>query len=354
MLIVYFLILFISFYYLAKICDDYFVESLDEIASRLKMSSDAAGATLMAVGSSAPELFVAIIAVLKPGNHETIGMGNIVGSAIFNVLVITGSVGIIKQFFVTWHIVIRDLLFYLLSILLLLYVFIDGSISLSESLIFLSLYAIYVLIVVKWKNYFKSETETIITHEEHKKDDNNDSNNKKHNKLTIIFKPFDFIVDKLFFSKNHIFVFFLSIILIGFFSWLLVEGAIGIAHILEIPEIFIALTILAVGTSVPDLLSSIIVGKQGRGGMAVSNAIGSNIFDILIGLGIPFLIIILINGGTVEIKTTELISSVGILIFSVVLILFLMIINKWNVGKKMGITLVAFYILYLIWQFIDM
>ena len=334
MLIGYFIILLISFYYLAKICDDYFVESLDEIASRLKMSSDAAGATLMAVGSSAPELFVAIIAVLKPGDHAAIGMGNIVGSAIFNVLIITGIVGIIKQFFVTWHIVIRDLLFYLLSILLLLYV-------------------IYVIIVIKWKDYFKSKTETIITHDE-PKEETKEKETQKYNKLTVILKPFDFIVDKLFFSKNHVFVFFMSIMLIGFFSWLLVEGAVGVAHILEIPELFIALTILAIGTSVPDLLSSVIVGKQGRGGMAVSNAIGSNIFDILIGLGVPFLLIILMNGGTVEIPTKGLITSVGILIFSVVLILFLMIINKWNVGKKMGATLVIFYILYLSWQFIDM
>ena len=63
MLIVYILILLVSFYVLAKVVDDYFVESLDKVAGKLKMSHDAAGATLMAVGSSAPELFVAIFAV---------------------------------------------------------------------------------------------------------------------------------------------------------------------------------------------------------------------------------------------------------------------------------------------------
>ena len=77
----------ISFYLLARVCDEYFVESLDKIAKKLKMSSDAAGATLMAVGSSAPELFVAAIALLKPGDHAALGMGTIVGSALFNILV---------------------------------------------------------------------------------------------------------------------------------------------------------------------------------------------------------------------------------------------------------------------------
>ena len=96
LLLVYFILLLLSFYLLAKVCDDYFVESLDEIAKKLKLSSDAAGATLMAVGSSAPELFVAIIAVIRPGDHEQIGMGTIVGSAMFNLVVITGVVGLIK------------------------------------------------------------------------------------------------------------------------------------------------------------------------------------------------------------------------------------------------------------------
>ena len=86
MLVVYILILLISFYILAKVVDDYFVESLDNIAERLRMSHDAAGATLMAVGSSAPELFVALFAVLRPdGNHEVIGVANIVGSGLLNI-----------------------------------------------------------------------------------------------------------------------------------------------------------------------------------------------------------------------------------------------------------------------------
>lgn len=82
MLIIYVLALLISFYLMAKIVDEYFVGSLDKISTKLNLSSDAAGATLMAMGSSAPELFIALIAVLKSGEHGAIGMGTIVGSAI--------------------------------------------------------------------------------------------------------------------------------------------------------------------------------------------------------------------------------------------------------------------------------
>ena len=343
MLLAYFVILLISFYFIAKICDDYFVESLDKIAHRLNMSSDAAGATLMAIGSSAPELMVAIISVLKPGDHEQIGMGNIVGSAIFNLLIITGVVGLIKPFNVIWHIVSRDLFFYLLSVLLLFYVFIDGNISMVEAIIFILLYALYVFTVIKWNKVVKFESE------EKEIDERELVKNKW---LRMLVRPFDFMLDKLFvFKGNYIYEFFISIALIGFFSWVLVESAIGLSHILEIPEAFIAITVLAVGTSIPDLLSSIIVGRQNRGGMAVSNAIGSNIFDILVGLGIPFILMIVFNGGTVDIKTIDLIPSTALLLLSVVLMLMLLFLNKWNIGKKFGATLILLYIAFIIWEF---
>ena len=87
----YFFALIASFYLLAEISDRYFIPALDKIAHRFNMSHDMAGATLMAIGSSAPELFVAIIALLKPGDHSAIGVGTIVGSALFNLLVIIGA-----------------------------------------------------------------------------------------------------------------------------------------------------------------------------------------------------------------------------------------------------------------------
>ena len=352
LLLVYFILLLLSFYLLAKVCDDYFVESLDEIAKKLKLSSDAAGATLMAVGSSAPELFVAIIAVIRPGDHEQIGMGTIVGSAMFNLVVITGVVGLIKPLTVNWHIVLRDLLFYFVGVLFLYSVFIDGNITLYEAILFPLLYIVYVYLVVKWRKLVPFEPEIkkvpeIIQEVKAGK-------GQVVRLLFVLVKPLDFIIDRIFiYKKNVFFVFFGSILLLGLFSWVLVESAIGISEILDIPEAFIALTVLAIGTSVPDMLSSIIVAKQSRGGMAVTNAIASNIFDILIGMGIPFLILIFMFGKTVPINTSGLIVSTGLLIISIAGTLVLMIINKWNIGKKMGISLILFYIAFLVYEFLS-
>lgn len=166
--------------------------------------------------------------------------------------------------------------------------------------------------------------------------------------------PIDFILNKIFPSpKNHYATFFISIIIIAALSWVLVESAIGIAHILNISEAIIAVTVLAVGTSVPDLLSSIGVSRQGRGGMAISNAIGSNIFDILIGLGLPFLLIILIDGGSISLDAGNLNMSAWFLLSTIAVMFVLFVINKWVVGKKMGVFLLLLYVAYVVWAIMN-
>lgn len=121
------------FYLLAKICDDYFVASLELLVHRLKIPPDVAGATFMAMGSSAPELFTAIAALSRVG-AENVGAGTIVGSAIFNILVIVGASAFVSTVVLDWKPVMRDLLFYLFSIGALIFVFFDGTVTFSESL----------------------------------------------------------------------------------------------------------------------------------------------------------------------------------------------------------------------------
>ena len=127
----------------------------------------------------------------------------------------------------------------------------------------------------------------------------------------------------------------------------MVEVAVLTAFILNIPEEIIALTVLAVGTSIPDLLSSVIVARQGRGDMAVSNAIGSNIFDILVGLGLPFLIAMSISGGTITAGGNMKISSI-VLFVSVLLLVIILLISRWRIGKTAGFILLALYVFYVI------
>lgn len=353
---IYLIILLLSFYLLAKVCDDYFVESLDEIAANLKLSSDAAGATLMAVGSSAPELFVAIISVVHSGGHEQIAMGTIVGSAVFNLVVITGVVGLVGNFTVNKKIMLRDLLFYLVGVVFLYYVFLDGDISLLEAILFPVLYIMYVILVVRWKNIFPFKPEVKVISSKKEKPETKNMITPFLDALKKFVQPIDFIVDKIFiYKKSVLFVFLMSIFLIGLLSWVLVESAIQISKIMDIPEAYIALTVLAIGTSVPDLLSSVIVAKQKRGGMAVTNAIASNIFDVLIGMGIPFiLMIIMYSGSRISIKTDELISSTGLLLVSIIGMLVLLIVNRWNIGKRMGVSLILFYLAFLVFEFLTM
>jgi len=334
-LIILSLVLLLSFYLIAKVCDDYFIESLDQIAHRFKMSHDIAGATLMAIGSSAPELCIAIIALIKPGNHEAIGMGTIVGSAIFNILVIIGASAIVRNTILKWQPVLRDIMFYSIAILLLILVFRDGTIDILEASIFVVIYIIYLVALSQWNKFVKIKEDQ-----------------KTLEKVEEIFKKKkNFILEKVFpSSKKYYLTFIISILIIAGLSWVLVESAIKMSAILGIPEAIVALTVLAIGTSVPDTISSVIVAKQGRGGMAISNALGSNIFDILVGLGVPWLIFLAINGGTIPVSTENLYGSVILLFATVFVIFFLFLLRKWRIGNKSGYFLIILYIAYLAWS----
>ncbi|MDH5367283.1 MAG: calcium/sodium antiporter [Cyclobacteriaceae bacterium] len=341
-LLLYTLALITSFYLIAQISDRYFVSSLDKIAHKFNMSHDMAGATLMAIGSSAPELFVAIIALLRHGGHEEIGVGTIVGSAIFNLLVIIGASVIVKDAKLQWQPIFRDLLFYSIAILALYVVFVDSIITIYESLTLILLYGGYLLAVVYWRKIFKFDPGEDFEEEE-------DDEEKKG--WRVIFIPLDFILKKLFPpNKYYVTIFFFSIIFIAVLCWVLVESAIGVSHILGIPEVVIALVVLAAGTSIPDMISSIIVAKQGRGGMAMSNAIGSNIFDIFIGLGLPWFFISYMRNTDIEVENLGLNESIGFLFGSVILIFIILIFNKWKMKRPMGYFLVGSYVVYILYQ----
>jgi K+-dependent Na+/Ca+ exchanger-like protein len=348
LLVGYIIALIISFYLLAEVSDKYFVISLDKLSHRLKMSHDMAGATFMAIGSSAPELFVSLIAIFRPGDHSDIGVGTIVGSALFNLLVIVGAAAMVKNTVLAWQPVIRDLLFYAIAIAGLYIVLNNGRITMLETSIFIGVYVVYVYAVVNWRKWFKYKIY----------DEDPVGNHVEEDPKTgwqVIFKPFDWLLARAFPAPEHyLIVFFISVMFIGVLCWVLVESAIGISNILHIPEVVIALTVLAVGTSVPDMISSVIVAKQGRAGMAVSNAIGSNIFDIFIGLGVPWLLKIILIDKVLLIDIHGLGLSVGLLFGSSLFILFVLMFKKWQLSHGLGFFLIMLYILYVIWEILKL
>jgi K+-dependent Na+/Ca+ exchanger-like protein len=358
-------VMLLSFYLLARICDDYFVASLEIIAKRLEMPSDVAGATLMAVGSSAPELFVSLFAVIKAlvwdpehaASVASLGAGTIVGSALFNLLVITGASVYVRKAKLTWQPIARDLLFYGGSIALLLWAMsggertesgtILGSISMFESIVFLCFYVAYVASLRVVRKLFPYEDSAATEDEIIEAVSEARHEHEEKGPLHFIDQALSLLFPNMDRKEPAVWrAFGTAVALIAVLSYALVESGVHIAHALGWSPALIGLTVLAVGTSVPDLVSSIIVAKRGKGDMAVSNAVGSNIFDIGIGLGLPWLLVTAYTGAPVQVETTELLTSTGLLFGSIFLMVGLLLVRRWELGKKSGLLLIIMYIAY--------
>lgn len=145
--------------------------------------------------------------------------------------------------------------------------------------------------------------------------------------------------------------FFLSIVWIGFYSYFMVGWAETVGDTVGIPPFIMGLTFLAAGTSVPDLLSSVIVARMGEGDMAVSSSIGSNIFDILVGLPLPWIIFILYpmeDSSVVSIDAEGIWLSIIILLGMLVMIVVTIHLCKWKLTKTLGYVMFFFYFLFLL------
>ncbi|MBD3156451.1 calcium/sodium antiporter [Candidatus Peregrinibacteria bacterium] len=326
MIILWILILSVSFYILSIVCNRYFTPSLQQIGQQWNLSSEATGATLMALGSSAPELSISLIALFKAGQHAELGTGNIVGSAIFQFLVIIGAVALVKEVRLNWKPFLRDMLFYTVAVVLLIFFLYDGTIQVHEPLIFLSVYITYLFFVIGSKK--------ILGYKDPVK---NPSEGKG---------PHSIIKE---YTKNHAYIVFsVSVAAIGIVSWFLVESAINIAHITGIPEVIIAILIVAAGNSIPDLLSSVKAARETMPDMAVSNAVGSNNFDIMFGLGFPWLIALFITGKPIMVASENLFNTALILLGTVILTFIILIIKKWRLTKITGALLLGSYVIYII------
>lgn len=134
----------------------------------------------------------------------------------------------------------------------------------------------------------------------------------------------------------------------------MVEWASDIGCILKIPDTIMGVTILAAGTSVPDALSSIVVAKQGMGDMAIANAVGSNVFDIWLGLGLPWLMVIPFRGKEGgqynEVQNSQLTPNVLILLAVLVMYLGVVIGCKFKLHPKVGYVFLFAYLLYAIYN----
>ncbi|XP_026777939.3 sodium/potassium/calcium exchanger 3 [Pangasianodon hypophthalmus] len=490
------------FYALAIVCDDYFVPSLEKISENLHLSEDVAGATFMAAGSSAPELFTSLIGVFI--TKGDVGVGTIVGSAVFNILVIIGVCGIFagQTVALTWWSLFRDSLYYILSVLALILVIYDERVVWWESMLLISMYGVYILIMK-----FNSQIASFVEHhcggpgrcclrgEAPRIDDTVEDGANCNTSMVLLRKGQPgaaqqespvVMVDELLILRPHqlsfpeaglrimitphfsprtrlsmagrvliserqrliresgqrgspvktfgsggienggsverplqdgerididgavkadnpqpeeeedgdeifrplrlpdgcaarvkwvvswplgvllyytvpncilprwhrwfMVTFITSTLWIAIFSYLMVWMVTIISYTLDIPDYIMGITFLAAGTSVPDCMASLIVARQGMGDMAVSNSIGSNIFDILLGLGFPWVLRTLVveHGSSVFINNKGLVYSVILLLASVFLTVLSVHLNGWKLDRRLGLCLMLLYSIFLL------
>lgn len=292
-----------------------FAESSSAIGDYFNLPKDVKGATLDAISSSAPELLVALYSVIFFQKFE-VGIGTIAGSALFNLLVIPGLCVFLAPiaFRVHKRVLSRDAVFYMISIMALaLFVFYLKIWGLVVSLILLGIYLIYLSTI----------TSHTIAHLKHSKKDKQGIN---------IFK--------------EVIIFVLTFGLIALFTYFLTDHSIIISGLLKISPIFIAFTITAIATSVPDTIISLVNARKGSADDATSNVFGSNIFDILVGLGLPLLIYTLLKG-PVEVAFMNFEIILGLFVATLVVLYFFM--NDSVLSKKEGATLLGLYILFLVY-----
>ncbi|KAM4748669.1 sodium/potassium/calcium exchanger 1 isoform 2-T2 [Rhinophrynus dorsalis] len=505
---------------LAIVCDEFFVPALGVITDKLQISEDVAGATFMAAGGSAPELFTSLIGVFI--SHSNVGIGTIVGSAVFNILFVIGTCALFSREILnlTWWPLFRDVSFYILDLIMLIIFFLDNVILWWESMLLLSAYGLYVCFMkfnvqveawvkeqvskrkglvkvmaledtsklkpfltrggssaslhnstirstifqlmihtldplgeAKFKdkaeimnNLAKAKVETEAkkglkskdekddgevtntvnvqvsppTGSEHSRDAEDEQGDKdKHQKATgqggdggdssgssgedsdddsdeddsddddddddddeeeedeeeadeplslewpdtkrkqatyllllpIVFPLWLTVPDVRSPKSRKFFVmtFLGSIIWIAVFSYLMVWWAHQVGETIGISEEIMGLTILAAGTSIPDLITSVIVARKGLGDMAVSSSVGSNIFDITVGLPVPWFLFSMFNGfSPVAVSSNGLFCAIVLLFLMLLFVIFSIAACKWKMNKFLGFTMFILYFVFVI------
>ncbi|XP_065806276.1 sodium/potassium/calcium exchanger 2 isoform X8 [Labrus bergylta] len=453
---------------LAIVCDEFFVPALTVITEKLTISDDVAGATFMAAGGSAPELFTSIIGVFI--SHSNVGIGTIVGSAVFNILFVIGMCAIFSKEILnlTWWPLFRDVSFYILDLILLIIFFLDNVISVWESATLLSCYAAYVIFMKfnsNMEGFVKScmnknqvvevevqpkarprlqrggssaslhnslmrnsifqlmihtldplsegkfrEKASILhkiakkkcqvedsekangvasrsdknlpnsssvevevtppmngtagqegeTAEDEEEEDQPlslswpESNRKRFTYLLImpIVLPLWLTlpdVRKQSAKKFFPITFLGAISWIAAFSYLMVWWAHQVGETIGITEEIMGLTILAAGTSIPDLITSVIVARKGLGDMAVSSSVGSNIFDITVGLPFPWILWSFFSGmKPVQVSSNGLFCAIVLLFLMLIFVIISIAACKWRMSKLLGFIMFMLYFVFLV------
>ena len=301
---------------------DRFVYGSAGLASNLGVSRLVIGLTIVAFGTSAPEMLVSGMAAAA-GSRE-MGIGNAIGSNITNVTLVLGAAALIRPLRVHSRLIIREIPVLFLSMALAWFFLWDEELTRTEGFILLA--GMFVLIAWIGMQGRKQEVEDP--------------------EASVGGLGEDEIPDALPTTKA-VAIFSVGLVFLLLGSRLLVWGAVGIARDLGVTELVVGLTLVALGTSLPELAASVAAARRGEDDIAVGNVIGSNMFNMLGVLALPGII----APGAVS---SVIITRDFPIMAGVTLLLLLMALNKRNhIGRKRGITLVLVFIGYFVMLFLN-
>ena len=288
---------------------DRLTEGASEIARRLKITEIVVGLTVVAMGTSMPEFFVSLMSAVK--GTSDLAVGNVVGSNIFNTLLIVGVTAMVAPMTISAGTVKKDIPFAVLASMALLVFGFNGEISrLDAALLFVG-FLIFMWVTVKGA---KTQPQTVPDGVEQ------------------VAQP----AMKTWVACCYV-VLGLACLVGG--SNLFVDGATNIARTFGVSDAVIGLTIVAGGTSLPELATSVVAAKKGKSAIAIGNVIGSNVFNILMILGVTGLILPMDVQGITMVDYSVMLGSI--------LLLWFFCYTKYTVSRWEGAALSAIFIAYI-------
>ena len=291
---------------------NWFTDGASGLARRLKVSELVIGLTVVALGTSLPEFMVSFLSVLQ--GSADMSVGNIIGSNVFNILVITGGSALMKPLVVERSMLVRDFpICAAASALLCGFAFTNGLIARWEGLLLVVFFSVYLYMAYRIAMKDRKEAQDIVLEEK-----------------TPMLKLLLLIVLGM------------AALVIG--GHVLVNNAAAVAREWGVAESVIGMTILAAGTSLPEFATSVVAAHKGSLGLAFGNVIGSNVFNIAFVIGCC--------SSIVPMKVTEIVPFDWIMFVGSCLLVWLVCWTSRKLSRWEGALLVLCYLSYLIWLII--
>lgn len=313
------LFLVIGFVFLIKGAD-FFVEGSSSVAKKLRVPSMIIGLTIVAMGTSLPECAVSVTASIT--NNNSLAISNAVGSNIFNLMVVCGVCAVFTPLTVTASTMKKEFPFSVICALLLLaFGFLGMTLGHIDGVILLVFFAGFLFWMIKSAQKARSINPEAELDDEIVVDEAEDI------KILPVWRCIIYIIG--------------GAIAIAIGGDLVVDGASVVAAALGLSQTLIGLTVVALGTSLPELVTSIVAAKKDEVDMALGNVIGSNIFNILFVLGIAAAI------SPVEFITENIIDIVILVAMSILVWFFAW--SKKKIVRWEGVTMLAIYVAYVVY-----